>query len=71
MSPTGNLPIRRAVTIDELQVSTFQEPGPDDAPTALSASDLDEIVERVVNKIEHRVVDELERRGRHYSPGVF
>ena len=32
---------------------------------------LDELVDKVVDKIERRVVDELERRGRRFSPGVF
>jgi hypothetical protein len=32
---------------------------------------LDELVDKVVEKIERRVVDELERRGRRYTPGVF
>lgn len=32
---------------------------------------LDEIVERVIARIEQRVVDELERRGRRFTPGVF
>jgi hypothetical protein len=32
---------------------------------------MDEIVERVIARIEQRVVDELERRGRRFTPGVF
>jgi hypothetical protein len=32
---------------------------------------LDEIVDRVIQRIEQRVVDELERRGRRYTPGAF
>jgi hypothetical protein len=32
---------------------------------------LDEIVDRVVARIEQRVVDELERRGRRHTPGAF
>jgi hypothetical protein len=32
---------------------------------------LDDIVDRVIQRIEQRVVDELERRGRRYTPGVF
>jgi hypothetical protein len=32
---------------------------------------MDEVVERVVRKIEERVVDELERRGRRYGRGAF
>ena len=30
-----------------------------------------QLVDRVVDAIEQRVVDELERRGRHRVPGVF
>jgi hypothetical protein len=32
---------------------------------------LDDIVDRVIERIEQRVVDELERRGRRYTPGAF
>ena len=70
MSPSGNPLIRRAVTIDELEISASVEDRPG-ARTALSAAEVDDIVERVIDKIEQRVVDELERRGRHYNPGVF
>jgi hypothetical protein len=70
MSPSGNLPIRRAVTIDELQISASVEDRTD-TRTGMSAEELDDIVERVIDKIEQRVVDELERRGHHYNPGVF
>jgi hypothetical protein len=41
---------------------------PEPPPPAL---DMDEVVERVVRKIEERVVDELERRGRRYGRGAF
>ena len=40
-------------------------------PLALTRQDLDELVDSVVERIEQRVVDELERRGRHYTPGAF
>jgi hypothetical protein len=33
--------------------------------------ELNELVDKVVDKIEQRVVDELERRGRRHTPGVF
>ena len=71
MSPSGNLPIRRAVTIRELEISASIDDHHSDERTALSAAEVDDIVERVIDKIEQRVVDELERRGRHYNPGVF
>jgi hypothetical protein len=32
---------------------------------------LDELVDEVVDRIEQRVVDELERRGRRLTPGAF
>jgi hypothetical protein len=52
-------------------MSTMVTPdGPADA-APLSATEMDEIVDRVIDKIEQRVVDELERRGRRYTPGVF
>ena len=37
----------------------------------LSTGELDDLVDRVVDRIERRVVDELERRGRHHIPGAF
>jgi hypothetical protein len=33
--------------------------------------DMDELVDAVVERIEQRVVDELERRGRRHTPGAF
>lgn len=33
--------------------------------------DLDDLVERVIDRIEQRVVDELERRGRRQYPGAL
>jgi hypothetical protein len=38
---------------------------------ALDARQFDELVDRVVTRIEDRVVEELERRGRRNLPGVF
>jgi hypothetical protein len=35
------------------------------------ALDMDELVDAVVERIEQRVVDELERRGRRQTPGAF
>jgi hypothetical protein len=56
-------------------------PERDDAPASLSADasrpadasgpDLDELVDKVVEAIEQRVIDELERRGRRNLPEVF
>ena len=38
---------------------------------AIPARQLEEIVDKVVEKIEQRVINELERRGRRHTPGVF
>lgn len=38
---------------------------------AVAGRQFDELVDRVVEAIETRVVDELERRGVHRVPGVF
>ncbi|MDT4951082.1 MAG: hypothetical protein QOJ37_3677, partial [Pseudonocardiales bacterium] len=40
-------------------------------PAAISNSEMERIVDVVVEKIEQRVIDELERRGRRHNPGVF
>jgi hypothetical protein len=37
----------------------------------MSQTDLDALVDKIVDKIERRVVDELDRRGRRDVPGVF
>ena len=38
---------------------------------SLSFSEWDELVDEVVERIERRVLDELDRRGRRYLPGAF
>ena len=38
---------------------------------ALTPREWDELVDLVVDKLEDRVRDELARRGRRFSPGVF
>lgn len=37
----------------------------------LSYSEWDELVDEVVERIERRVLDELDRRGRRFLPGAF
>jgi hypothetical protein len=32
---------------------------------------MNELIERIIEAIEDRVIDELERRGRRHNPGVF
>jgi hypothetical protein len=47
-------------------------PGPGAAEAILAdPRQLEELVDAVVDRIERRVVDELERRGRRHDPGVF
>ncbi|MEO9137809.1 MAG: hypothetical protein ABI345_01955, partial [Jatrophihabitans sp.] len=41
------------------------------APPRMGRPELDLIVDSVVERIEQRVIDELERRGRRHTPGVF
>jgi hypothetical protein len=48
-------------------------PGPS-TPTVSPAdlkTELDKMVDRIVEALEQRVIDELERRGRRHHPGVF
>ena len=40
-------------------------------PEPFTREQMDEIVDEVVERIEQRVIDELERRGRRADPGVF
>lgn len=45
---------------------------PDDgASPAMRARDFDELIDRIVAKLEHRILEDLERRGRRSIPGVF
>lgn len=41
------------------------------APPDVNGPGLERIVDKVVERIEQRVIDELERRGRRHTPGVF
>jgi hypothetical protein len=40
-------------------------------PPAIPSQEMERLVDTVVEKIEQRVIDELERRGRRHNPGVF
>jgi hypothetical protein len=48
-----------------------QQPAPQAVADALTPREWDELVDLVVDKLEDRVRDELARRGRRFSPGVF
>lgn len=38
---------------------------------ALTSREWDELVDVIVDRLEDRVLDELARRGRRFTPGVF
>ena len=38
---------------------------------AMRSRDFDELIDRIVAKLEQRVLDDLERRGRRHMPEVF
>ena len=38
---------------------------------AMRARDFDELIDRIVAKLEHRILEDLERRGRRGIPEVF
>jgi len=64
-------------------VRRFSQPGPaahphpsgpsldDDSSPAMKARDFDELIDRIVAKLEQRVLEDLERRGRRSMPEVF
>lgn len=41
------------------------------ASPAMRSRDFDELIDRIVAKLEQRVIDDLERRGRRHMPEVF
>jgi hypothetical protein len=59
--PTGSAPLTLERPATEVQV----------VPAELSRWQVEDLVDVVVERIERRVVDELERRGRRHHPGVF
>jgi hypothetical protein len=70
----GERVIHRAVADDADQPGAAAAPPltrVDQVPAALGRWQIEEIVDTVVERIERRVVDELERRGRRHAPGVF
>lgn len=70
--------IRRARTIDgttyaggQMSLNADDETQEPAVVDALTSREWDELVDLVVDRIEDRVRDELARRGRRFSPGVF
>ena len=49
----------------------FEPPAAQAVADALTPREWDELVDLVVDRLEDRVRDELARRGRRFSPGVF
>jgi hypothetical protein len=55
-------------------MSSILDAAPASAPPQVGSSitpSTNELIERIIEAIEDRVIDELERRGRRYNPGVF
>jgi hypothetical protein len=47
------------------------QPTGDELSPAMQARDFDELIDRIVAKLEHRILEDLERRGRRGIPEVF
>jgi hypothetical protein len=76
----GNGMFDSTPTHEPAVVRRFRQPGPDpdqhhsagDEPSpAMQARDFDELIDRIVAKLEHRILEDLERRGRRGIPEVF
>lgn len=64
-------------------IRRFRQPGSEPEPhlsdhsgeneisPAMRARDFDELIDRIVAKLEHRILEDLERRGRRGMPEVF
>ncbi|MGH8962010.1 MAG: hypothetical protein ACRDWT_12620, partial [Jatrophihabitantaceae bacterium] len=73
-SPMSDRVIRRRVEIAGLSMSSDVDSDPTAllGPSARSTGrQLDELADLVIERIEQRVIDELERRGRRGVPGAF
>ncbi|MCL2781293.1 MAG: hypothetical protein FWD74_07365 [Actinomycetia bacterium] len=56
---------------DDDDVTTPSRPAVSTSTGTSKSPNLDELVDSVIDRIEQRVIDELERRGRRANPGVF
>ncbi len=54
----------------ESQFTGF-EPDEHSVSPAMRSRDFDELIDRIVAKLEQRITDDLERRGRRHLPEVF
>ena len=59
--------LRQGSSMTEASAHQTEQP----VAEALSPREWDQLVDLVVERIEERVRDELSRRGRRFSPGVF
>ncbi len=50
---------------------TGYQPDEQAASPAMKSRDFDELIDRIVAKLEQRIMDDLERRGRRHMPEVF
>ncbi len=71
--PSGHEPavIRRFRPDSEPERQLDVHSGDGDASPAMRARDFDELIDRIVAKLEHRILEDLERRGRRGMPEVF
>jgi hypothetical protein len=72
--PMTDRVIRRSMDLTQLQVNSDSDYHQAGRPSSLSGDtgrELDELADLVVERIEQRVIDELERRGRRGLPGAF
>jgi hypothetical protein len=53
------------------QSYTGYQPDAETVSPAMRSRDFDELIDRIVAKLEQRVLDDLERRGRRHLPEVF
>jgi hypothetical protein len=64
----GDRSIRR---LTDTSLSSVAPPNTVSPPDFGNGRELDDLVDRVVDRIEQRVVDELERRGQRHNRGAF
>ena len=62
-----NALLRQGGSMSDVDTNQYDRP----VAEALSPREWDQLVDLVVERIEDRVRDELSRRGRRFSPGVF
>jgi hypothetical protein len=71
--PTGGAGgmLRRETSVTTPEQGGGSDNGSGAIRESLSSREWDELVDEVVRRIEHRVADELARRGRRFTPPVM